>query len=81
MNDDLWDRVCGLDSETWKWNRSNLPDLLRTMPVKVSMYIYGLDILLGSLRMLVIDQINQHHELLIEEVELITYSWSFLSVM
>ena len=43
MNDDLWNRVRGLGSETSggsdisQVNRNNIHDLLKAMPVKVSM--------------------------------------------
>ena len=46
MNDDLWDRVRGLDSETWKecelvelvvfLKCLDIPDLLRAMSMKAS---------------------------------------------
>ena len=52
MNDDLWDRVCGLGSETFEgWvgvlgasgvpgmptrSRNSIPDILRTISIKVS---------------------------------------------
>ena len=42
MNDDLWGRVCRLGIESWgvpdthQRNRNNISDLLRALPVKVS---------------------------------------------